>query len=243
VVGTCSSGCQIAEDLHRTGRQVYLVVGTCGWFPRRYRGKDTMRWLNQMGLYDKTVDQLPLPSAQFACYPYAAGLYAHHNVDLPWWRREGMVLLGHLQGAQGIHLALAPDLEASLAKADTFAAQMMQEIDVYILQTGSTATGPEKTAPEGISSSEQLESLDVRAAGINAVVWGTGYTYNFGWIRVPVFDQAGFPLHQRGITAAPGLYFLGLPWLYKRKSGLLFGVGEDAAFLASTIATRQAKAA
>jgi putative flavoprotein involved in K+ transport len=154
-----------------------------------------------------------------------------------------MVLLGHLQGAQGTHLTLAPDREASLTKADTFAAQMMQEIDAYILHAGTTATEPERTAPEGTSSSEQLESLDLRAAGISAVVWGTGYKYNFGWVRVPVFDQTGFPLHQRGVTAAPGLYFLGLPWLYKRKSGLLFGVGEDATFLASTIATRQAKAA
>jgi putative flavoprotein involved in K+ transport len=205
-----------------------------------------MWWLNQMGLYDRTVDQLPSPEVRFACYPYAAGPYAHHNINLRRWRREGMMLLGHLQGAQGTHLTLAPDLEASLTKADAFATQMMQDIDAYILRTGSEATEPPErgmTVSKRTSRTEQIEFLDLRAAGISAVVWGTGYRYNFGWVRVPVFDQTGFPLHQRGVTAAPGMYFLGLPWLYKRKSGLLFGVGEDAAFLAATIATRQTKAA
>jgi putative flavoprotein involved in K+ transport len=245
-VGTGSSGCQIAEDLHRAGRQVYLAVGSCGWFPRHYRGKDTMWWLNQMGLYGRTVDQLPSPEARFACYPYATGPYAHHNINLRRWRREGMVLLGHLQAVQGTRVVVAPDLEASLTKADAFAAQMMQDIDAYILRTGSASTEPpghQQPMFEERATSEPIESLDLRSAGIRTVIWGTGYRYNFGWVRVPVFDQTGFPLHQRGVTAAPGLYFLGLPWLHTRKSGLLFGVGEDAAFLASTIATRQAKAA
>jgi putative flavoprotein involved in K+ transport len=246
VVGTGSSGCQIAEDLHRNGRQVYLAVSGCGRFPRHYRGRDSMWWLNQMGLYETTVDQLPSPGARFACYPYASGHYGLHNIDLRRWRREGMVLLGHLQAAQGTHLVLAPDLEASLAKADSFATQMMHDIDAHILRSSGDAAeerGPDASAPAETSGAEPLVSLDVRAAGIGAVVWGTGYRYDFGWIRVPVFDDAGFPVHQRGVTAALGLYFLGLPWLHTRKSGLLFGAGEDAAFLASTIATRRTKVA
>jgi putative flavoprotein involved in K+ transport len=246
VVGTGSSGCQIAEDLHRNGRQVYLSVGSCGWFPRHYRGRDTMWWLNQMGLYDTTVDQLPSPGARFACYPYASGRYGQHNIDLRRWRREGMVLLGHLQAVLGSRLVLAPDLEVSMAKADAFAAQMMHDIDAHIHRTGGEAAeerGPHEVAPPETSRAAPVVSLDVRAAGISAVVWGTGFRYDFRWVRVPVFDQTGFPLHQRGATAAPGLYFLGLPWLHTRKSGLLFGVGDDAAFLASIIAARHTKVA
>jgi putative flavoprotein involved in K+ transport len=246
VVGTGASACQVAEDLHRHGRQVYLAVGRCGRFPRRYRGRDTMWWLNQLGHYDMPVDQLPSPAARFACSPYALGRHGQHHIDLRRWREEGMVLLGHLRAAHGTHLVLAPDLEASLAKADAVVAQLMRDIDAYILRTGSEAAaerGPDAMGPAEPSAAEPMVSLDVRAAGIGTVIWGTGYRYDFGWVRVPVFDRAGFPLHRRGVTAAPGLHFLGLPWLHTRKSGLLFGVGEDAAFLAATIGTRSTKVA
>jgi putative flavoprotein involved in K+ transport len=96
VVGTGASGCQIAEDLHQTGRQVYLAVSGCGRFPCYYRGKDAMWWLNRMGLYDHTVDSLPSPEARFACSPYASGRHGRHNIDLRRWRREGVTLLGHI---------------------------------------------------------------------------------------------------------------------------------------------------
>jgi putative flavoprotein involved in K+ transport len=246
VVGTGSSGCQIAEELHRDGRQVYLAVGSCGRFPRRYRGRDTMWWLDRMGLYNTTVDQLSSPETRFACYPYASGPYGPHDIDLQRWRREGLVLLGHLQAARGSRLVLTPDLEASLAKADAYATQTMRDIDAYIRRTGTEAPedqGSDEQALAGASVGEPIESLDTRAAGISTGVWGTGYRYNFGWVQVPVFDRTGFPLHRRGVTASPGLYFLGLPWLHTRKSGLLFGVGEDAAFLASTITARHTKVA
>ena len=70
------------------------------------------------------------------------------------------------------------------------------------------------------------------------MIWASGYQLDFGWVHMPVFDQAGHPVHCRGATASPGLYFLGLHWLYKMKSALLFGIGEDAAFIASAIADR-----
>ncbi|RAU82520.1 flavin-containing monooxygenase [Pontibacter arcticus] len=70
---------------------------------------------------------------------------------------------------------------------------------------------------------------------VAAIIWATGFKSDFSWIKLPVVDMMGTPVHQRGITKVPGLYFLGLPWLHSRSSGLLGGVSRDAAFLASAI--------
>ena len=78
-----------------------------------------------------------------------------------------------------------------------------------------------------------MTELDLTAAGITIVIWTMGYKFDFNWVRLPVFDVDGYPVQQRGVTAYAGLYFLGLHWLHTIKSGLLFGVGEDAAHIAA----------
>jgi putative flavoprotein involved in K+ transport len=241
VVGSGQSGSQIAEELHQSGRQVYLCVSRCGRSPRRYRGKDVMWWVNQMGGYDRTVDSLPSPAARFVCHPDLSGKNGGHAINLRQLASEGVVLLGRLQEVQGNHVILAPDLEENLARADALAAQLMHAIDDYVLRTGMAV--PEESMIDDPTSkwvppAEPIPEVDLYAAGISTVIWATGFRLDFGWVHVPVFDAAGSPLHQRGITSSPGLYFLGLPWLSKEKSALLFGIGEDAAFLASAIAAR-----
>jgi putative flavoprotein involved in K+ transport len=152
-----------------------------------------------------------------------------------------MILLGHAQAVQGKQIILAPDLEENLAKADAFAVQIMQAIDEYITKTGmeveSNKTTPEAPSNSATSTKPTL-TLDLQSAGISTIIWASGYKLDFGWVQIPVFDEMGYPVHQRGATACPGLYFLGLHWLYKRKSALLYGVGEDAAFISSAIANR-----
>ena len=241
VVGSGQSGSQIAEELHQSRRQVYLCVSRCGRSPRRYRGKDVMWWVNQMGGYNRTVDQLPSPDARFACHPDLTGKDGGHEIDLRQLASGGVVLLGRLQAIQGSHATLASDLEENLDRADAQALQLMHTIDDFVLRTDMDA--PAESMSEDPSSkwtppAEPILELDLYAAGISAVIWATGFQMDFGWVHVPVFDAAGTPLHKRGITSAPGLYFLGLPWLYKEKSALLFGIGEDAAYLASAIAAR-----
>jgi putative flavoprotein involved in K+ transport len=241
VVGTGQSGCQIAEELHESGRQVYLSTSSCGRVPRRYRGKDSAWWLAKLGFYDRTLDQLPSPSAKFACNPHVSGNQGGHDINLRQFARQGMTLLGHVQAAQGKQLLLAPDLEENLAKADAFAAQITQGIDEYITKAGMEVAANSMTGEDrfnGATPTQPLLTLDLHSAGISTIIWASGYQLDFGWVRVPVFDQAGYPVHHRGITDYPGLYFLGLHWLYKTKSALLFGIGEDAAFIASAIAAR-----
>jgi putative flavoprotein involved in K+ transport len=203
-----------------------------------------MFWLNEIGMYDTTVEQLASPADRFACYPYATGPYASHNIDLRRWRREGMVLLGRVLAVDGRQLMLAPDLEENLAKADSYALELMRKIDDFVLQTGLEApAGHDAASATTGEPSSPYSTLNLAAAEIASVIWATGYAYEFGWIHLPVFDVAGYPVHRRGVTAAPGLYFMGLPWLHTRKSALLFGAGEDAAFIASAILERRAKAA
>ena len=241
VVGTGQSGCQIAEELHQSGRQVYLSTSSCGRAPRRYRGKDSTWWLARLGFFDRTVDQLPSPAAKFACSPHVSGQQGGHDINLRQLAKEGIILLGHLQAGQGRQIILAPDLEENFAKADAFAAQITQGIDEYIKKTGMEVAANRTTAEapsNGATSTKPLLTLDLQVAGISTIIWASGYKLDFGWVHLPVFDQTGYPVHRRGVTAFPGLYFLGLHWLYKMKSALLYGVGEDAAFIASAIADR-----
>ena len=241
VVGTGQSGCQVAEDLHESGRQVYLSTSSCGRLPRRYRGKDITWWLTRTGFFDRTLDQLPSPTAKFDCNPHVSGNHGGHDINLRTFARQGMILLGRVQSAQGKQIILAPDLEENLAKADAFERQITQGIDEYIKKTGMEVAANRTTA-EALSNSatttKPILILDLQSAGINTVIWASGYQLDFGWVQIPVFDQVGYPVHQRGVTAFPGLYFLGLHWLYKTKSALLYGIGEDAAFIASVIADR-----
>jgi putative flavoprotein involved in K+ transport len=241
VVGTGQSGCQIAEELHESGRRVYLSTSSCGRVPRRYRGKDSAWWLARLGFYDRTVDQLPSPTAKFVCNPHVSGNQGGHDINLRQFARQGVTLLGHVQAAQGKQLLLAPDLEENLAKADAFAAQVTHGIDEYITKTGMEVAAS-STTREALSNdatpTDPLLTLDLQLAGVSTIIWASGYKLDLGWVHIPVLDQAGFPVHRRGITDYRGLYFLGLHWLYKTKSALLFGAGEDAAFIATAIADR-----
>lgn len=241
VVGSGQSGCQIAEELCQSGRQVYLSTSSCGRVPRRYRGKDITWWLTRTGFFDRTIDQLPSPNARFACNPQLSGAQGGHDINLRQFAREGIILLGHVQAVKGKQIILAPDLEENLTRADAFEIQTTQGIDEYIKKTGMKVAADctnREVPPSETLTAKPILALDLQSACISSIIWATGYELDFGWVQIPVFDQAGYPVHRRGVTAFPGLYFLGLHWLYKTKSALLYGVGDDAAFIASVIADR-----
>ena len=237
VVGSGQSGAQIAEELYKSGRKVYLCVGSAGRGPRRYRGKDITKWFDLMSeLGERTVDDLPSPSAKFMGSPHLSGTKGGHSLNLHQFARDGVILLGRLQGATNGKITLAPDLSDNLAKADNFELEMVKMVDGYIEKTGLDA--PEEEVPQlqdGFEV-EVLNELDLNEAGITTIIWATGYTFDFTMVKLPIVDEDGYPIQKRGVTEYPGLYFLGLPWLYKQSSGLLAGVGEDAEFLASAIA-------
>ena len=236
VVGSAQSGCQIAEELYQSGRKVYLCVGSAGRVPRRYRGKDVFEWMLLSGFLDQMVDKLPSPRAKFAGNPHVTGRDGGRTLNLHQFARDGMVLLGHLQGAREGTIWLADDLKANLAKADQVEAEIVELIDSYIAQTGLHA--PPENLPklrDGYDA-EEITELSLQSAGITTIIWAIGYRFDFSLVKLPIFDSDGYPVQKRGVTNYPGLFFVGLPWLYKLKSGLLVGVGEDADFVASAIA-------
>jgi putative flavoprotein involved in K+ transport len=236
VVGSGQSGCQIAEELYRSGRRVYHSIGSAGRAPRRYRGKDTYEWLVLAGFFDRTPDMLPSPKARFAPDPHLSGAGGGRTLNLHQFARDGVTLLGHLRGVSDGRLDVAPDLHESLSKADQFEAQLVKLIDGHIAKNGLDA--PDERLPELRDGFDQavIAELDVRTAGITTVIWAAGYRFDFSWVKLPVCDEDGYPVQERGVTRYPGLYFVGLPWLHTRKSGLLLGVGEDAEYVAGRIA-------
>ena len=228
VVGTGQSGAQIAEDLHLAGRQAHLVVGSAPRCARRYRGRDCIDWLEEMGLYDVAVEDTPggLREREKTNH-YMTGRDGGHDIDLRRFAREGMALYGRLVDVTGDRLAFAPTLEASLDRADKVAEDIKDAIDRHIAATGADAPTEARYVPVWRPTVEPA-GLDLAAAGITAVVWATGFTSDFRWVHVPVFDGRGAVGHDRGVTAVDGLHFLGLPWLHTWGSGRFAGLTRDA---------------
>jgi putative flavoprotein involved in K+ transport len=235
VVGSGASGYQIAEDLFQGGREVILSVGRHRRVPRRYRGHDFGWWQERMELGERVADTVTsdlLP-------PLLTGVCGGRDVDLRRLAKEGVRLVGSLQGIKDGRLFFAADLDLHLAKGDEGVLGFTRLVDEFIARHGLTA--PEEP-PVAFFSPAVIPSpldLETQAAGIRSVVWATGYQYDFSWIRCPVLDERGVPLHRRGVTSVPGLYFLGLPRLHKIKSSFLWGVGEDAGYLAQHIEERR----
>lgn len=235
VVGSGQSGAQIAEDLQLAGRKVHLCVGSAPRCARRYRGRDVTAWLDLMGYYDIPYDAHPdRDQVRDKTNHYVTGRGGGRDIDLRAFAREGMKLYGTLlDAAEGV-LHFAADLEANLDDADDVYGRINRSIDQFIEKQGIDAPpGEVYVAPW---RPEQLDlTLDLVQAGISSVVWSVGFRSDFSWVKCPVVDERGHVRHERGRTEVPGLYFLGLPWLYSWGSGRFFGVGRDAEHLLEAI--------
>jgi putative flavoprotein involved in K+ transport len=235
VVGSGQSGAQIAEDLHLAGRKVYLAVGDAPRCARFYRGKDVVDWLAQMGYYAIGVDTHPLrEGVRDNTNHYVTGRDGGRDIDLRTFAREGMELFGRLEGLQGSRLTFSSNLGESLDSADAVYNRINASIDKYIEQHSIVAPAGERYEPAWWPEQERSE-LDLEHAGITSIIWCIGFNPDFTWVEAPVFNGRGHPGHQRGITAQPGLYFLGLPWLYTWGSGRFSGVAQDARYLVDHI--------
>jgi putative flavoprotein involved in K+ transport len=206
--------------------------------PRRYRGRDLIWWLEQMG-----IDQTPVESrGPSRLLPLITGAYGGHTIDFRQFADDGVTLLGRVKAARDGVLDIAPDLGKSLVEGEATYAIFLDMVDAHVEKHGLKM--PEDSAaravlPDPPCVTEPLRRLDINADGIGAVIWATGYAADFSWIDVPLLDAQGEPRHRHGITEVPGLYFLGLQWLSKMKSSFLSGVGDDAAVLADHIAARR----
>ena len=237
VVGSGQSGCQIAEELHQAGREVFLACGRAPWFPRRLGDRDLAWWANETGFLDAPLSSLPSPAARLAANVQATGVGGGHDLHYRTLRKMGVSLLGHFLGADGRRARFAPDLGESVAWGDERNAQLMGLVQKLVAERGLPR--PEIPEPEPFNG-EAPEELNL--SGFGAVVFAGGFRPDYeSWVRFPgAFDELGFPVHEEGAsTVVRGLYFVGVHFLRKRRSSLLSGVGEDAAVVARQIAARQ----
>ena len=233
VVGSGQSGCQIAEDLLEAGRDVYLSVSRVARVPRSYRGRDILAWWKDMSFLDVKLEQLEDKSLQFAEQPQVSGTYGGHTLSLQSLARDGAVLVGRVLDADGRVLKLDRSVRECLRFADEKSRAFKAAIDAHIDREGIEAEAPlpdsgEPPLPD-LRGSDEFTKLDLTRAGVSSVIWCTGFDADWSWVEVDVFDQSGQPRHNNGIAELAGLYFLGMPWLSARKSGILFGVSDDAA--------------
>jgi len=241
VVGAGNSGAQIAEELCRAGRKVYLSLGRFRRAPRRYRGRDLLGWLIDMGTLDRRTEDLPSPEAKDVPPPSLTGAFGGYDLDLHALARDGVVLLGRLKDITGECALFSQDAAATLANGEEDYAGFKRAIDEFIAMSRIAAPPDEAASTStrpAVPDSGTPAMLNLQAAGVTAIVWATGFKYDYGWIDLPLLNEAGEPAHHRGVTAFPGLHLIGLRWLSKYKSFFIYGAGEDAERLAGQIAAR-----
>jgi putative flavoprotein involved in K+ transport len=238
VVGAGSSGVQIAEELSLAGRRVYLSVGPHDRPPRSYRRRDYCWWLGVLGKWDAAARQ---PGAEHVTIA-VSGACGGHTIDFRRIAGHGVTLLGRAEShSQGV-MRFRADLAENLARGDANYLSVLDEADAYAASNGLDL--PEEPEARKIPSDPEcvrkpILELDLARAGITAIVWATGYSADYGWLKVDAFDHDGKPRHQRGVSAVPGIYFLGLPWQSRRGSSFIWGVWHDAKYLADHITTQR----
>ncbi|MEV0703812.1 NAD(P)/FAD-dependent oxidoreductase [Saccharopolyspora sp. NPDC050389] len=238
VVGAGSSGVQIAEELRRSGRPVYLSVGPHDRPPRHYRGRDFCWWLGVLGKWDAETP----PSGAEHVTIAVSGARGGHTVDFRALAGLGIDLVGMTSEFDNGILRFAPDLGANIAKGDANYLALLDEADAYVARNGldlPEEPGARTLGPDPACVTDPILELDLAAAGVHSIVWATGFAVDYGWLQVDALDENGKPKHRRGVSTEPGVYFLGLPWLARRGSSFIWGVWHDAKFVADHIATQR----
>ncbi|OEU92280.1 FAD-dependent oxidoreductase [Streptomyces abyssalis] len=238
VIGAGSSGVQIADELRRSGREVHLAVGPHDRPPRSYRGRDFVWWL---GVLNKWEAATPPQGAEHVTIA-VSGAHGGHTVDFRDLAEDGITLVGSAETYEDGKIRFAPDLGQNIAQGDANYLSLLREADAYVERNGLELPGePEahRLRPDPECVTNPLPGLDLAEAGVASIVWATGFTQDYSWLKVDAFDEKGRPRHRRGISSEPGVFFLGLPWQSRRGSSFIWGVWHDAGFLADHIMIRR----
>jgi len=221
------------------GRKVYLCTSNVGRIPRRYRGKDVVDWLIELGFYNLKTEDADAQTLKTKV-PQVSGVGEYgHTVSLQSLAERGATILGKVDEANGTILSLQPNAVDHVKFGDAFSKRVKNMIDAFIqkneLEISPADFDAADTADETSKCASSLTQLNLLDHNIRTLIWTTGFGANLSYLRIPCFNSDGIPKHQQGISDIPGLYFIGFPWLRTRKSGIILGIQEDAEFIASKL--------
>ncbi|MDU8928682.1 NAD(P)/FAD-dependent oxidoreductase [Alisedimentitalea sp. MJ-SS2] len=242
VVGAGSSGVQIADELNKAGRKVYLSVGPHDRPPRSYRGRDFVWWLGVLNMWDAAAPPAGAEHVTIA----VSGAEGGHTVDFRKLAEQGIILVGRTEGFDGVVMRFAGDLVDNVNNGDANLMSVLDAADAYVARNRlDLPEEPEarKVGPDPDCMVNPQRTLDLKEAGVTTILWATGFKTDYSWLKVDAFDENAKPIHQRGVSSAPDVYFVGLPWLSRRGSSFIWGVWHDAKFIADQIAIQRGYAA
>ncbi|MGI9285515.1 MAG: flavin-containing monooxygenase [Pseudomonadales bacterium] len=237
VVGAGSSGAQIADELLRAGKRVYLSVGPHDRPPRSYRGRDFVWWLGVLGKWDAEAE----PGTEHVTIS-VSGARGGQTVDFRRFAAHGITLVGRTEMLKDGVMQFAPDLADNIAQGDANYLSVLDEADAYVARNGfdlPDEPDARKIEPDPQCVTDPVLELNLAEAGVTSVIWATGFAVDYSWLKVKAFDEKGRPQHRRGVSIEPGIYFLGLPWQSRRASSFIWGVWYDAKHLADHISTQR----
>jgi putative flavoprotein involved in K+ transport len=240
IIGSGQTGMQLTDELLEAGRRVYLSTGRAGRLPRRYRGSDGFRWFERLGLFEESIESLPSLAARWLSNPYLSGKAGGRTLNLHDMARRGAQLLGRVTALDGSAARFGADRDDNIRQGDEYAAKHRAEVD-RLIESGAfdgSAPDPGDDYP-GTDAFDQPDrsELHLAAEGISTVLWSAGYSYDFSWVRPAKLDIIGYPAQRPDYSDSRGLYFLGMSFLHWRKSGIFYGVGDEAAAIATHIAS------
>lgn len=242
VVGAGSSGVQIADEIRRSGREVFLSVGPHDRPPRAYRGRDFVWWLGVLNKWEAATPPLGAEHVTIA----VSGADGGHTVDFRDLAARGITLVGRTTAFEAGTMRFAPDLGDNITRGDANHLALLEEADAYVARNGLDLPDEHEAhhlGPLPASAVDPVLELDLATAGITSIVWATGYRQDYGWLHGDAVDDRGKPRQQRGVSAEAGVYFLGLPWQSRRGSSFIWGVWHDAGYVADHIAIQRTYAA
>jgi putative flavoprotein involved in K+ transport len=237
VIGAGSSGAQIADELLRAGKSVHLSVGPHDLPPRSYRGRDFVWWLGVLGKWEAVTKDPGTEHITIA----VSGAHGGQTVDFRGLAERGIILLGRTHSVKKNVIRFEPDLAKNIANGNSYTLSLLDQADEYVIRNGlDFPLEPEarEVLPDPDCVTNPILEINLEKAGINSIVWATGFDVDFGWLKVNALDENGKPKHDRGISTESGIYFLGLPWQSRRGSSFIWGVWQDAKFLADQIKLR-----
>ncbi len=241
VVGSGQSGMQIAEELYKSGKKIFLAIGNTKRIPRSYRGKDLTNWLIKLKMYDKTVDEMDDLSERLVGNAHVSGANGGHTLNLHKYAKDGVILLAKINRTNDFKIYFDKNLHQLLTNADSLEKTVVPAIDKIIEKNNLDAPEEELEFLDDGFNQEIVEELDLKESNINTIIWATGYARDYSFIKTDkkIIDEMGFPIQKRGVSEEDGLFFIGTVWLYKLASSLLYGIGEDAEYLVKQIKNRK----